>query len=168
MYTYIVSSLIVKFFNARFGFRRMPLPRLNLIRCIRTHVLFQAHFTVHRNKAPNRLRCPPQGYGESKHTAGRICLEASRPSHVPTTVCRVGQIAGPTSASRQLKPHDWLLTLIATSKAIGNLLTRIGSMPGDWVPVISVHPSNSDDSPADLTPLGYHIGRDSGDCPHTS
>lgn len=80
----------------------------------------------------------PQGYGESKHIAERICLEASRRSHVPTTVYRVGQIAGPTSASGQWNPHEWLPTLIATSKAMGKIPNRIGSMSVDWVPVVSV------------------------------
>lgn len=39
----------------------------------------------------------PPGYGESKHVSERIYLEASRRSHVPTIVYRVGQIAGPTT-----------------------------------------------------------------------
>lgn len=39
----------------------------------------------------------PPGYGESKHVSERIYPEASRRSHVPTIVYRVGQIAGPTT-----------------------------------------------------------------------
>ncbi|KAJ5748104.1 uncharacterized protein N7511_009800 [Penicillium nucicola] len=54
---------------------------------------------------------------------------------VPTTVYRVGQIAGPTSRSGQWNPHEWLPTIIATSKAIGKIPSRLGSMPVDWVPV---------------------------------
>ncbi|KAJ5157506.1 acetyl-CoA synthetase-like protein [Penicillium canariense] len=77
----------------------------------------------------------PQGYGESKHTAERICLEASRRSHVPTTIYRVGQIAGPTTLSGQWNPHEWLPTIIATSKAIGKIPNRLGSISVDWVPV---------------------------------
>jgi nucleoside-diphosphate-sugar epimerase/acyl carrier protein len=78
----------------------------------------------------------PQGYGESKHVAERICLEASRRSQVPTTVYRVGQVAGPTSASGLWNPHEWLPTIIATSKAMGKIPTRLGSMVVDWVPVV--------------------------------
>jgi thioester reductase-like protein len=78
----------------------------------------------------------PQGYGESKHVAERICLEASRRSGVPTTVYRVGQIAGPTTRSGQWNPHEWLPTIIATSKAMGKIPNRLGSMPVDWVPVV--------------------------------
>jgi nucleoside-diphosphate-sugar epimerase len=83
----------------------------------------------------------PQGYGESKHVAERICLEASRRSHVPTTVYRVGQIAGPTSTSGQWNPHEWLPTIIATSKAMGKIPTQLGSMAVDWVPVVRPFPN---------------------------
>ncbi|KAJ5947051.1 acetyl-CoA synthetase-like protein [Penicillium verhagenii] len=77
----------------------------------------------------------PQGYGESKHVAERICLEASRRSHVPTTVYRVGQIGGPTTVKGKWNPQEWLPTIIATSKAMGKIPARLGSMPVDWIPV---------------------------------
>ncbi|CAI7614800.1 unnamed protein product [Penicillium glandicola] len=77
----------------------------------------------------------PQGYGESKHIAERICLEASQRSHVPTSVYRVGQIAGPTSARGQWNPQEWLPTIIATSKAMGKIPNGLGSTAVDWVPV---------------------------------
>ncbi|KAJ6092951.1 hypothetical protein N7486_008240 [Penicillium sp. IBT 16267x] len=77
----------------------------------------------------------PQGYGESKHVAERICLEASRRSGIPTSVHRVGQIAGPTTVRGQWNPHEWLPTIIATSKAMGKIPSRLGAMPVDWVPV---------------------------------
>ncbi|KAJ5408352.1 hypothetical protein N7509_002235 [Penicillium cosmopolitanum] len=76
-----------------------------------------------------------QGYGESKHISERICLEASTKSHVPTTVYRVGQIAGPTTSSGQWNPHEWLPTIISTSKAMGKIPNQLGSMAVDWVPV---------------------------------
>ena len=78
----------------------------------------------------------PQGYSESKLIAERICLEASKRSLVPTTVHRVGQIAGPTTTNGQWNPHEWLPTLIATSKAIGKVPQNLGSMMVDWVPVV--------------------------------
>jgi nucleoside-diphosphate-sugar epimerase len=79
----------------------------------------------------------PQGYGESKHIAERICVEASKRSNVPTSVYRVGQIAGPTSARGQWNPQEWLPTIIATSKAMGKIPNRLGSTAVDWVPVVS-------------------------------
>ncbi|KAJ5678651.1 acetyl-CoA synthetase-like protein [Penicillium macrosclerotiorum] len=77
----------------------------------------------------------PQGYGESKHVSERICLEASRQSGIPTTVYRVGQIAGPTTPNGQWNSHEWLPTIITTSKAMGKIPNKLGSMVVDWVPV---------------------------------
>ncbi|KAJ5961009.1 uncharacterized protein N7479_008159 [Penicillium vulpinum] len=77
----------------------------------------------------------PQGYGESKYIAERMCLEASKRSHVPTSVYRVGQIAGPTSARGRWNPQEWLPTIIATSKAMCKIPTGLGSTTVDWVPV---------------------------------
>ncbi|KAJ9237119.1 putative nonribosomal peptide synthetase [Paecilomyces variotii] len=77
----------------------------------------------------------PQGYGESKHVGERICYEASSRAGVPTTIHRVGQIAGPTSKDGQWNRQEWLPTLIATSKTLGKLPRNLGNMPIDWIPV---------------------------------
>jgi nucleoside-diphosphate-sugar epimerase len=78
----------------------------------------------------------PQGYGESKHVAERLCLTASRQSGVPTTILRVGQIAGPTTANGEWNRQEWLPTIIATSKATGRIPnTLAGSV--NWIPVVS-------------------------------
>ncbi|KAL4807921.1 hypothetical protein BDV18DRAFT_168140 [Aspergillus unguis] len=82
--------------------------------------------------------CSPvmeQGYGESKHVAERMCLEASRKSGIPTTVFRVGQIAGPTTEKGVWNVNEWLPTLVATSKAIGKAPETLGDYDIDWVPV---------------------------------
>ncbi|RAL04515.1 acetyl-CoA synthetase-like protein [Aspergillus ibericus CBS 121593] len=79
--------------------------------------------------------CPNQGYSESKYISERICYEASRRSGVPTTVFRVGQIAGPTTAKGQWNVHDWLPTIIATSKAMGLVPEMLGSRAVDWIAV---------------------------------
>lgn len=79
-----------------------------------------------------------QGYGESKHVAERICLEASRTAAVPTTVFRVGQIAGPDTRMGMWNPHEWIPTVIATSKAIGKVPLELGGWPVDWISVVSV------------------------------
>lgn len=78
----------------------------------------------------------PQGYGESKYIAERICLEASRRCRIATTIYRVGQIAGPTTASGQWNQHEWLPSIIATSKALGQVPNRLGAMEVDWIPVV--------------------------------
>ncbi|KAL1885457.1 putative NRPS-like protein biosynthetic cluster [Paecilomyces lecythidis] len=77
----------------------------------------------------------PQGYGESKHVAERICYEASRRSGVPTTILRVGQIGGPTSEKGAWNRQEWLPTIIATSKSMGKIPSTLGSAPVDWIPV---------------------------------
>lgn len=80
----------------------------------------------------------PQGYGESKHIGERICLEASRRSGVPTTVHRVGQIAGPTTEKGLWSRQEWVPTIVATSKSLGKVPDALGSTPVDWIPVDSL------------------------------
>ncbi|KAL5339881.1 NRPS-like enzyme [Aspergillus crustosus] len=76
-----------------------------------------------------------QGYGESKHIGERICHEASRVSGVPTSVFRVGQIAGPTTKAGLWNPTEWFPILLKTSKALGIVPDSLGSSVIDWVPV---------------------------------
>lgn len=78
-----------------------------------------------------------QGYGESKHVAERICLEASSRACICITIYRVGQIAGPITKSSLWNPQEWLLSIIATSKALGKVPQELGAMVVDWVPVVS-------------------------------
>ena len=79
-----------------------------------------------------------QGYGESKHVAERMCLEASRTAAVPTSVFRVGQIAGPDTRMGIWNPHEWVPTLVATSKAIGKVPLDLGGCAVDWISVVSI------------------------------
>lgn len=79
-----------------------------------------------------------QGYGESKHVAERMCLEASRTAAVPTSVFRVGQIAGPDTQLGIWNPHEWIPTLVATSKAIGMVPLDLGGCAVDWISVVSI------------------------------
>ncbi|KAL4988612.1 hypothetical protein BDW68DRAFT_158654 [Aspergillus falconensis] len=76
-----------------------------------------------------------QGYGESKHVSERICLEASRRSSVPTSILRVGQIAGPTTVAGLWNPTEWVPILLKTSKGLGVLPETLGGMFVDWIPV---------------------------------
>jgi nucleoside-diphosphate-sugar epimerase len=79
----------------------------------------------------------PQGYGESKYVGERICAVASERAGVPTTILRVGQVAGPTTRSGVWNKQEWLPTLIATSKSIGLTPISLGPRPVDWIPVVS-------------------------------
>ncbi|KAL4954314.1 NRPS-like enzyme [Aspergillus filifer] len=76
-----------------------------------------------------------QGYGESKHVAERLCLEASKKSGVPTSIFRVGQVAGPTTEKGLWNKAEWLPSLVATSKALGKVPSKLGGYGIDWVPV---------------------------------
>ncbi|KAL4966026.1 putative NRPS-like enzyme [Aspergillus stella-maris] len=76
-----------------------------------------------------------QGYGESKHVAERLCLEASKKSGVPTSIFRVGQVAGPTTEKGLWNKAEWLPSLVATSKALGKVPSKLGGYEIDWVPV---------------------------------
>lgn len=78
-----------------------------------------------------------QGYSEAKHICERICLAASEISGVPTSVHRVGQIAGPSGGSGYWNKSEWLPALIATSKSIGKIPSSLGAFAVDWVPVVS-------------------------------
>lgn len=80
----------------------------------------------------------PQGYGESKHIGERICLAASRRAGVPTTIHRVGQVAGPTMEKGIWNRQEWVPTIVATSKSLGKVPETLGSMPVDWIPVDSL------------------------------
>lgn len=79
-----------------------------------------------------------QGYGESKHVGERMCLKASRTAAVPTSVFRVGQIAGPDTRLGIWNPQEWIPTLVATSKAIGKVPLDLGSGAVDWISVVSI------------------------------
>ncbi|TQB68175.1 hypothetical protein MPDQ_003886 [Monascus purpureus] len=76
-----------------------------------------------------------QGYGESKHVSERICLAAARKAGVPTTIHRVGQIAGPSMAHGQWNKQEWVPTIVATSKSMGKVPNNLGSWGVDWIPV---------------------------------
>ncbi|GLA05490.1 putative NRPS-like protein biosynthetic cluster [Aspergillus niger] len=76
-----------------------------------------------------------QGYGESKYIGESICVEASKTAGVPTSILRVGQIAGPDTRLGVWNPHEWIPSLIKTSKAMGKVPSDLGGYPIDWVSV---------------------------------
>lgn len=75
-------------------------------------------------------------YGQSKFVSERILDAAAKVAGVPTAVCRVGQIAGPTMAAGIWPKHEWLPSLIASSKYLGKLPGSLGKLERvDWIPV---------------------------------
>ncbi|CAJ2509529.1 Uu.00g145550.m01.CDS01 [Anthostomella pinea] len=78
----------------------------------------------------------PIGYGESKFVAERLLDAAAREADVPAVVCRVGQVAGPTTAAGVWPKQEWLPSLIASSKYLGKIPASLGQMDTvDWIPV---------------------------------
>ncbi|KAJ4386322.1 hypothetical protein N0V93_009216 [Gnomoniopsis smithogilvyi] len=75
-------------------------------------------------------------YGQSKFVSERILDTAAKIAGVPTAVCRVGQIAGPTMAAGIWPKHEWLPSLVASSKYLGKLPGSLGKLERvDWIPV---------------------------------
>lgn len=76
------------------------------------------------------------GYCQSKYVAERVLDIAARVSNVPAVICRVGQIAGPTTAAGVWPKQEWLPSLIASSRYLGKLPSSLGRMETvDWIPV---------------------------------
>lgn len=75
-------------------------------------------------------------YGQSKFVSERILDAAAKFAGVPTAVCRVGQIAGPTTAAGIWPKQEWFPSLIASSKYLGKLPGSLGKLERvDWIPV---------------------------------
>ena len=76
------------------------------------------------------------GYAQSKFVAERLLDTAARQSGVPVAVCRVGQVAGPTTQSGSWPQQEWLPSLVFSSAHLGKLSSSLGRMDSvDWVPV---------------------------------
>lgn len=79
---------------------------------------------------------PFQGYAEAKHVAERVCATASSRSGIPVTIYRVGQLGGPTTEKGIWNKQEWLPSLLATSKTIGQIPQTLGQVPINWIPVV--------------------------------
>jgi thioester reductase-like protein len=74
------------------------------------------------------------GYGESKHVAERILSIAAERSAVPSSILRVGQIAGPLRKDGGLwNKTEWFPSLVKTSLSLGLFPETLA--PIDWIPV---------------------------------
>ncbi|KAL8788903.1 MAG: hypothetical protein Q9213_001426 [Squamulea squamosa] len=76
------------------------------------------------------------GYSQSKLIAERLLVNASRAKAVPVTICRVGQIAGPTGSKGIWPRREWLPSLIASAKYLRKIPNLLGPVDAvDWIPV---------------------------------
>ncbi|KAH9896198.1 hypothetical protein F4778DRAFT_745468 [Xylariomycetidae sp. FL2044] len=92
--------------------------------------------------APERIyedwRTPQAtGYAQSKFVAERILDAAARESGVPAVVCRIGQIAGPTTPQAGVWPsHEWVPSLVASARSLRRLPDSLGIKDTiEWLPV---------------------------------
>ncbi|KAI0429011.1 L-aminoadipate-semialdehyde dehydrogenase [Xylaria sp. FL1042] len=91
-------------------------------------------------EAPNhRYHDTADGYAASKHVAELLLEKEATNSGLRASICRVGQISGPVlrGNDKGMWPkHEWLPTLIASSKYLGVLPSSLGPMSRvDWIPV---------------------------------
>lgn len=78
----------------------------------------------------------PIGYGQSKLLAERILDAAAAQASIPAIVCRLGQVAGPTTAQGVWPQQEWLPSLVASSKHLGLVPVSLGRLETvDWIPV---------------------------------
>ncbi|KAH0280592.1 acetyl-CoA synthetase-like protein, partial [Aureobasidium melanogenum] len=77
------------------------------------------------------------GYAQSKQVSEMLFDSASKKHHVPSTICRVGQITGPVKHQQgRWNDAEWFPSLIKTSMYLSKLPASLGSMGRmDWIPV---------------------------------
>ena len=79
------------------------------------------------------------GYAESKLIAERLIATASRVSNLRSSICRVGQVAGPTNEKGIWSTREWFPTLIASSAQLQMLPDSLVFKDSvDWTPVDTV------------------------------
>ncbi|KAL1619001.1 putative NRPS-like protein biosynthetic cluster [Diplodia seriata] len=84
----------------------------------------------------NDLAPLPQGYGESKHVSGRILAVAAHQAGVPAAIIRCGQLAGPRQEKGVWNRHEWLPSIVHTSRNMGAVPANLGNQDAvDWVPM---------------------------------
>ncbi|OCL14503.1 hypothetical protein AOQ84DRAFT_280861 [Glonium stellatum] len=76
------------------------------------------------------------GYAESKYVSEKLLLEAGKVGDVPSIICRVGQVAGPTLQMGTWNEQEWVPSLIKSSKHLRKLPASLGRQETiDWIPV---------------------------------
>ncbi len=76
-------------------------------------------------------------YAQSKQLAELLFAHASQLYGLPTTVCRIGQIAGPVKSDKgRWNPKEWFPSVLMSCKALGKVPETLGAMDCmDWIPV---------------------------------
>ncbi|KAJ8060197.1 hypothetical protein OCU04_010541 [Sclerotinia nivalis] len=81
----------------------------------------------------------PMGYSESKFIAGNLlAYAADKFPHVPISIARIGQIAGPVSTNGIWNKQEWFPSLVLSSIHLGIIPESLDSTDDskvDWVPI---------------------------------
>ncbi|KAK4496129.1 hypothetical protein PRZ48_012108 [Zasmidium cellare] len=77
------------------------------------------------------------GYSQSKLISERLLAHATTECNIPTTICRVGQIGGPSTGPGCWPKQEWFPSLLLSSKHVGALPTSLSAAQDviDWTPV---------------------------------
>jgi thioester reductase-like protein/aryl carrier-like protein len=77
------------------------------------------------------------GYAQSKLVSELLFARASEKFAIPTTICRIGQIAGPVMSLKGMwSPNEWFPSIVLSCKALGKVPADFGPMGCmDWIPV---------------------------------
>ncbi|KAL8650254.1 MAG: hypothetical protein Q9226_005223 [Calogaya cf. arnoldii] len=73
------------------------------------------------------------GYAESKNVAEHILHHACQKTGIPSTILRIGQIAGPITSPGVWNPDEWVPALVRSSQSLGDLPDDVVDV--DWIPV---------------------------------
>ncbi|KAL8670081.1 MAG: hypothetical protein Q9168_005366 [Polycauliona sp. 1 TL-2023] len=113
----------------------------------RAHIFFISTVgTVldHESNQPNIPETPmmqwssaqTSGYPQSKLIAERLLVNAFESYHVPVTICRIGQIAGPTKREGIWPKQEWIPSLMASAQHLRSIPDSLGPLDAvDWIPV---------------------------------
>ncbi|KAL5357256.1 hypothetical protein BJX96DRAFT_162960 [Aspergillus floccosus] len=111
-----------------FVMRGRKKPRLHFVSSVAALGAWPSGTTVPEKVIDNADAAPVQGYGLSKYISEHVINKATQECGISGCIYRVGQLAGPTTQKGSWNRHEWLPSLILTSKAIGKLPQSLGSM----------------------------------------
>ncbi|KAJ8067331.1 hypothetical protein OCU04_004684 [Sclerotinia nivalis] len=76
------------------------------------------------------------GYGQAKFIAERLFITACHVSHIPVSIYRVGQIAGPKNRKGKWNEQEWFPLILKSSTYMKVLPSTLGPLEAvDWIPV---------------------------------
>jgi len=79
---------------------------------------------------------PDLGYVQAKAVAEKLLTAATENLRLPSALCRVSQVTGPTSRHGMWNRREWFPSMVASSEYLGKIPSFLGRMDAiDWIPV---------------------------------